>query len=382
MNTGRRKEKVAALFAENFQHYEELGASFSVWQDGEELLSLANGFRDRERTEVWSAETPVLVWSATKGPAAACLLHACQERQVSLTSRIAEFWPEFGVNGKDAITIGQVLSHQAALPALSIEISVFDYHAVVEALGAERPQWPLGQGHGYHPRTYGFLLDELVRRITGGTTLGDYWRFYFAGPLELDFWIGVDDARAAHVAPVFPPRGPAPKDDPFYASLLIPKSLTARAFASPHGLRRVSAMNDPRARTASFPAFGGIGTARSLAKFYAMLANHGVLEGRRFFERSIIDAMTTTLTDGRDRVLQMDTAFSAGYMRDPLDVTGRKTRSLFGPSLRAFGHPGAGGSHAFADPEHQLAVAYVMNQMEPGVLPNAKALRLIEALYG
>ena len=195
MNTGRRKEKVAALFAENFQHYEELGASFSVWQDGEELLSLANGFRDRERTEVWSAETPVLVWSATKGPAAACLLHACQERQVSLTSRIAEFWPEFGVNGKDAITIGQVLSHQAGLPALSVEISVFDYHAVVEALAAERPQWPLGQGHGYHPRTYGFLLDELVRRITGGTTLGDYWRFYFAGPLELDFWIGVDDAR-------------------------------------------------------------------------------------------------------------------------------------------------------------------------------------------
>jgi CubicO group peptidase (beta-lactamase class C family) len=382
MNPGRRKENLSALFAENFRHYEELGASFSVWHEGEELISLASGFRNRERTEVWSAETPVLVWSATKGPAAACLLHACQERRISLTTRVAEFWPDFGVNGKDAITIGQVLSHQAGLPALSIEISVFDYNAVVEALVAERPQWPLGQGHGYHPRTYGFLLDELVRRITGGTTLGDYWRFHFAGPLELDLWIGADDAQAARVAPVFPPRNQPPKGDPFYAALLTPHSLTARAFASPRGLRRVSTMNDLKARTASFPAFGGIATARSLARFYAMLANRGVLEGRRFFERQMIDAMMTTLTDGHDRVLQTDTAFSAGYMRDPVDGTGHKTRFLFGPSLSAFGHPGAGGSHAFADPEHQLAVAYVMNQMQPGVLPNAKALRLIEALYG
>lgn len=133
--------------------------------------------------------------------------------------------------------------------------------------------------------------------------------------------------------------------------------------------------------SAEFPAFGGIGTARALAKFYALLAEGGALEDRRIFEPHTLEWMTTTLTQGADRVLLMDTAFNAGFMRDPVDTAGRKTRAIFGPSLRAFGHPGAGGSFAFADPEHRLAFAYTMNQMEPGVLPNAKSLRLIEALY-
>jgi CubicO group peptidase (beta-lactamase class C family) len=296
---------------------------------------------------------------------------------------VCKVWPEFAAQGKEAITIAQLLSHQAGLPALSRDVSIFDYQAVVDALAAEAPQWPPGDGHGYHPRTYGFLVDELVRRLSGGTTLAEYWRRHFAEPLKLDFWIGIDSARAADVAPIYPPREPPPNDDPFYLALRTPGSLTARAFASPNGLRRVSAMNELRARTTSFGAFGGIGTARSLARFYAMLANHGQFGGKRFFEKEMFTAMSSMLRSGPDRVLRRETAFCAGgYMLDPLDAGGRKRRFLFGPSTEAFGHPGAGGSHAFADPEHQIAVAYVMNQMQPGVLPNAKALRLIEALYG
>ena len=126
---------------------------------------------------------------------------------------------------------------------------------------------------------------------------------------------------------------------------------------------------------------GGVGTARSLAKFYAMLASGGELEGKRFFEPHILSWMTTTLTQGNDRVLLLETAFSAGFMQDPVGAGGIKLRSTFGPSRRAFGHPGAGGSHAFADPDRGLAFAYVMNQMEPGVLPNVKSLRLVEAIY-
>jgi CubicO group peptidase (beta-lactamase class C family) len=148
-------------------------------------------------------------------------------------------------------------------------------------------------------------------------------------------------------------------------------------------------MNAPDGRRASLPGFGGIGTAAALAKFYAMLAAGGSPDGRTFFKAETLAWMHTTLAQGDDRVLLIDTAFSAGFMKDPLVLTGapvspagEKQRAMFGPSLSAFGHPGAGGSHAFADPEHGIAFAYVMNQMEPGVLPGPKALRLVEAIYG
>ncbi len=249
------------------------------------------------------------------------------------------------------------------------------------ALAAAAPAWPPGHGHGYHPRTFGFLVDETLRRVTGGRTLREYWRAVFAEPLGLEVWIGLPPERVHEPASIFPAKSSPPKGDAFYTAFLTPASLTARAFASPRGLHSVAAMNAPEARAASFGAFGGVGTARGLAKFYAMLAEGGALEKRRWFEPRTMDWMTTTLTQAPDRVLLLDTAFSAGFMRDPVDAEGRKLRTNFGPSLKAFGHPGAGGSHAFADPENRISFAYVMNQMEPGVLPGPKALRLIDALY-
>ncbi len=323
----------------------------------------------------------MLFWSATKGPSAACLLHVCESNGIPLTSKVARFWPEFAAGGKEAVTLADLLSHQAGLAGLSSDISVFEYDQLIDALARETPHWPLGSGHGYHPRTFGFLLDELVRRMTGGTTLGSYWREVFAQPLGLDLSIGLDPARVEEVAPIFAPRSAPPKGDVFYTAFLTPGSFTARAFASPKGLHNASSMNTAMARTASFPAFGGIGTASSLAKFYAMLARGGSMDGRVFFTPQTLALMTTTLTQGEDRVLQMENAFSAGFMRDPVDAGHRKLRRTFGPSLTAFGHPGAGGSHAFADPENRIAFAYVMNQMEPGVLPNPKSIRLVEALY-
>lgn len=374
-------DRITTLFAENFSHYGELGASVSVWHDGREIVSLAGGFKDRPQELPWTAETMVLFWSATKGLAAACLLHACQEYGHALTTPVAAVWPEFAQAGKERVTIAEVLSHQAGLAALATPAEVMDHDAVAAVLAAQAPAWPLGEGHGYHPRTFGFLVDEILRRITSGRTLREYWRTEFADALDLDVWIGLPPDRVREPAAIFPTKISPPKGDPFYTAFLTPSSLTARAFASPRGLHSVAAMNAPEARTASFGAFGGVGTARGLAKFYALLAEGGALEGRRWFEPRTIDAMTTTLTQGPDRVLLLETAFSAGFMRDPVDATGRKLRTNFGPSLRAFGHPGAGGSHAFADPERRISFAYVMNQMDPGVLPGPKALRLVEALY-
>jgi CubicO group peptidase (beta-lactamase class C family) len=367
-------DRVAKLFAENFERFGELGASVSVWEDDREILSLAGGWRDREQTQPWDAATPVLFWSATKGLAAACALHALSANSLDpITTRVAEVWPEFAQAGKDRVTIAELMSHQAGLSALSEPIEVWDYDRIVAALAAEPPHWALGEGHGYHPRTFGYLIDELIRRLTGHP-LREYWCTHFADPIDLDLWIGVPPAIVDQVAPVFPQRSAPPKGDLFYTQFLTAGSFTARAFSSPRGLHSAAAMNKPDALTASFPGFGGVGTASSLAKFYAAIP--------RLFDAQALSWMTTTLTQGMDRVLHLETAFSCGFMRDLVaaDSSG-KIRSLFGPSLQAFGHPGAGGSHAFADPERRLGFAYVMNQMEPGVLPGPKSLRLVEALY-
>ncbi len=374
-------ENLDTLFRENFTHYGELGASVSVWHEGREIVSLAGGFKDRQHEQPWTPGTMVLFWSATKGLAAASLLHACQQHRIELTTPVASVWPEFAQAGKERVTIAQMLSHQAGLAAMTTPTEVMDHEAVVAALAAQAPAWPLGEGHGYHPRTFGFLVDETLRRITGGRSLREYWRTEFADPLGLDVWIGLPPERVKEPAAIFPTKTSPPKGDAFYTTFLTPSSLTARAFASPRGLHSVASMNGPEARTASFGAFGGVGTAHGLAKFYAVLAEGGALEGRRWFEPRSIDWMTTTLAQGPDRVLLLETAFSAGFMRDPLDAGGHKLRTNFGLSPLAFGHPGAGGSHAFADPENRISFAYVMNQMDPGVLPGPKALRLVDAVY-
>ena len=371
--------RLTTLFHENFALHGEVGASLSISRDGREIVSLAAGWCDRERTVPWTTATPVLVWSATKGPAAACVLHAMQEHGIALDARAADVWPEFAAHGKGAITIGQMLSHQSGVSALDRVVSVFDHAAVAQAIAEQPPFWQPVSAHGYGPRLFGFLLDELVRRIAG-IPLGKYWRTHFADPLGLDFWIGVPDETLPRIAPIFPPKIAPPKDR-FYTAFVTPGSLTLRAFGSPDGLKSVAAMNAPEGRRASLPGFGGIGTAAALAKFYAMLAVGGALDGRTFFKKETLAWMNTTLVQGDDRVLLIDTAFSAGFMRDPVSPDGKKLRAIFGPSPSAFGHPGAGGSHAFADSEHRIAFACVMNQMEPGVLPGAKALRLVEAIY-
>ena len=373
-------------FDANFTFRGELGASVSVWQGGREVISLASGWRDRQQSTPWRADTMVLMWSITKGLAASCLLHALAADRVPLDTPVAALWPEFAQNGKEGITLAQLLSHQAGLAAMATpEVSLFDHEAVAAALAAQAPAWPPGKAHGYHPRTFGFLMEEGLRRLRPGQTLGQYWREQFAAPLGLDIWIGLPDELAVRVASVYPARsGPGQHGtlDPFYEALAVEDSLTRRAFAGPRGLHSVASMNTPDARRASLPSLGGIGTASSLGKFYALLANGGSLDGRTFFPREAICWMSTPLTTGHDEVLCRDTAFSAGFMQDPLGPDGRKLRHLFGPSTEAFGQPGAGGGHAFADPENNVAFAYLMNQMELGVLPNEKSLSLVAAIYG
>ena len=376
---------VQARFEENFRLRGELGASVSVWHEGREVLSLGDGWRDRQQTVPWTDDTLVLMWSITKGLAAACVLHALAADAIPLSTPVAALWPEFASSGKSAITLAQLLSHQSGLAAMADpEVSILDHAAVASALAAQAPCWPPGTAHGYGPRTFGFLMDEVLRRLRPGQTLGNYWRRIFAEPLGLDIWIGLPDAQAGRVASVFPARtvlGQEGPLGPFYEALADEKSLTRRAFYGPRGLHSVASMNTPDARRVSIPSFGGIGTARALGKFYALLANGGRWDGQSFFPPAALDSMSRTLANGPDRILCLETAFSAGFMQDPLDPGRRKTRHVYGPSQLAFGQPGAGGGHAFADPENRVAFAYLMNQMELGVLPNEKSLRMVDALY-
>ena len=386
-NSDELRARLEPLFQENFERLGELGAAVSVWKNGKAIVDLYGGFRDARREQPWTDDALVLIWSATKGLGTACVLHVLQEEKIAIDRRVTEFWPEFAQADKKTITIAQLLSHQAGLVALDRQVDVTDYASVIRALEEQAPLWPPGTAHGYHARTFGFLLDELVRRMTK-TTLSEYWRRVFAEPLRLDIWIGLPESENHRVATVYAAKAGKPAEPKqFYVDLATPGTLARKAFTSPHGLHAISAMNDPANRARPIVSFGGIGNANSLAKFYAMLANGGELDGQKFFAEQSLHWMKTTLTDGIDRVFQIPTAFSAGFMKDSTSATRRifasstRLRAATARQASSFGHPGAGGSHAFADPENKISFAYVMNQMEQSLLPNEKSLRLVDAIY-
>jgi CubicO group peptidase (beta-lactamase class C family) len=362
--TAERLAAVKAVFEKNFAEREELGASVSIWQHGQEILSLADGFCEKEKSRPWTVDTIVPVWSATKGLASACAIIALEEAGRSIDDPVAALWPELG----QGITFKHVLTHSAGLCALDEAVEIFDYDRVIEALERQTPHWTPGTKHGYHSRTIGFLLDEIVRRASGAASLGEYWQEKFARPWGLDFYIGLPAGENDRVARLYPGRmrGAGEEETDFYRAFGDETSLTRRTFNSPRGLAALSGMNDPTARATGWPAMGGIGSAQALAKFYSRWSRD-----------------YPAIADGMDLVFRLRTAFGLGFMKDPTDPdTGKKWRHHFGPSQSAYGHPGAGGSHAFYDPENSIAFAYVMNQMAYGVLPNEKSLEMVAAMYG
>lgn len=373
---------VTEWFEENFRSRGELGASVSIWQNGLEVLSLAQGFCDRQSTRPWTAETLVPVFSSTKAPAAVCCLMALEEAGLPLDSAVSEVWPEFVGGGKGEMQFAHLLSHTAGLCALDERVPIFNYEAVVEALERQVPLWEPGTQQGYHARTFGFLMDEIVRRITGVNSLGLYFRETFALPMGLEFWIGLPEEHWGRVSPVYPGRiSIANSDQPFLKAYNNSSSLTHRTFVSPFGLNAVSEYNTPELWAPGFASMGGVGTAQGLGRFYAMLAQGGMWNGQRLVSEAVLKQLSHPLSQAEDSVLLTPIAFAAGVMQDPLNEDGSKLRQHYGPSLTAFGHPGAGGSLCFADPGNGIALAYVMNQMEFGTLPGPKVLGMVERLY-
>lgn len=380
----RLEQTLRPLFERNFAERGEIGASISVFHEGEEVLNLSGGTLDRSGARLWEADTLVPVWSATKGVAAVTCLLALEEAGLGLDERVAELWPAFAGGGKGGVTFRQLLSHTAGLSALDGVVPIEDASAVVAALEAQVPSSPPGTAQGYHARTFGFLLDEIVQHATRGITLGHYFREKLGDPMGVDFWIGLPEAELSRVATLYPGRvkaGEAPT--PFLKAFSAKGTLTQRTFVSPSGLNAVQDLNKPETLQRSYPSMGGVGSARALAAFYAMLAEGGVWKGRRLVSQALVHSLSQTISQQDDAVLCTLVAFGPGVMRDPVAEDGEtKLRQLFGWGPRAFGHPGAGGSLAFGDPGRRLSFAYVMNQMELGVLPNAKSLDLVQALDG
>ncbi|MES2658552.1 MAG: serine hydrolase domain-containing protein [Verrucomicrobiota bacterium] len=366
--------KVLEVFERNFRERGELGASVSIWWNGSELVSEGHGWCEKEMARPWTEKTLVPVYSATKVPSAATLLVALETRGLSAATPVREVWPAFPV--ADA-RFSHLLSHQCGLAGLDEKPAIFDHAAVVAAIESQVPAWLLGQGHGYHPRTFGALVEEPVFRLTG-TSLGECWREKIADPLELDFWIGLPESEWPRVARLYPGKAGKPtQEDFFYQQMTTEGTFTRKAFSSPSGIRSIQDMNDPAVWSAGLPALGGVGTASALGKLYQ--AAMGAIASP--LSAAVRHALATPVSSADDRVLLRPTVFTCGAQLDPLDDSGKKIRSIYGPSISAFGHPGAGGSHAFGDPLSGISFAYVMNQMNLGVMPGEKCLEMVDALF-
>lgn len=348
-------------FQRNFDEGLEQGASVSIWKNGQELVSLSGGLADKQRA--WTQETLVPIYSATKVPAAACLLLAlyncCQTPELA----VGDIWPAFPA---PRCTVAQLLSHQAGLAALDEPASILDLDACRTAIERTHPQWapPV---HGYHPHTFGPVLDILMIELTG-KRLGAYWEEHVRRPLGLDLFIGLPSEEQGRVAMLRAPRckGRMPTS-PFYTRFFDSSSLVYRAFHSVTGLSTPREMNTPAAWECASPAKGGVASARGLAQFYQYLM--GLLPHSPF-PLDVLEWMSIPQCTGMDQILCCETSFTCGAMCAP--------EKLFGRS--GWGHAGAGGCHAFCEPESGLSFAYVMNAMEMGILPGPRVQKLISAL--
>lgn len=366
---------VADAFAANFEHRGELGAAFCLYADGVKRADLWGGIADKSTRREWSEDTLQLVFSSTKGAVATCIARLVERGALSYGDAVAEHWPEFAVNGKDEITVEQLLSHQAGLIAVDERLSFDEIMAVtpiVDALERQRPLWEPGAGHGYHAITYGWLAAELLRRVDG-RRIGQFFREEIAEPLGLDFWIGLPEEhehRVSRIEIAAPPTDPAEIE--MMMALMGPGTNGYRAM-SLDGVISTAGDNHFNSRAlhaTEMPGANGITTARSLARMYA--ATIGEVDGIRLLAPETVEAARAERVSGPDLTLVQATRFGAGFwLHNPAT-----------PMIQdgSFGHPGAGGSLGYANPELGIGYGYVMNQMAANVAGDPRAMALNEAV--
>lgn len=371
---------VRAAFAANLAGDQEVGAAVSVYLHGRKIVDLWGGIADPRTGRPWERDTLQVVYSTTKGVVAACAHLLAQRGELDLDAPVATYWPEFAANGKERVPVRWLLTHQAGLPAIDRSITpaqAIAWEPMVTALAAQRPAWEPGTEHGYHGMTYGWLVGEVVRRVTG-RSIGAFLAEEIAAPLGLDLWIGLPESerhRVSRIIAALPDWEALSRID--LATLPEPMREVMAAYADPTSLtvrsmRVISPPldhNDPAEQAAEMPSTNGICTARALARFYAALI--GEVDGHRVLSPATLAAATAEQVSGLDRILRVPVRIGTGF--------GLPTPDAYWYSPTAFGFGGLGGSLGFADPATGLAFGYVMNHVLEGV-PDRRAADLLAAV--
>jgi CubicO group peptidase (beta-lactamase class C family) len=366
---------VRAAFAGNFEKHGEIGAAVTVAIDGRVVADLWGGHAEAAGRTAWRRDTLVNVFSVGKAVTALCALALVHRGRLDLDAPVCRYWPEFAAGGKDAVTVRQLLCHRAGLPSVRAPLpddAMFRWETMSAALAGQEPWWPPGTRHGYHVNTFGFLVGEVVRRVSG-RTLGTFLREEIASPLGADFHIGLAPQEDARVAEFFWPSEMDPSAQVLPAVLTDQQQMIRNTYVNPPGLSGHGVVNTSAWRRAEIPSTNGHATARGVARVYAALAAGGTLEGIELVGRATLAEAVTEHANGPDAVLGRDSRFGLGFQLP------QPERPL-GPNPGAFGHFGAGGALGFADPEAGVAFGYVMNRMGPR-WQNPTNRSLMQALY-
>ncbi len=377
-------EGVRDRFEKNFAEGIEVGAAFAAYHRGELVADLWGGVADEATGRVWAEDTMVVVFSTTKGATAICANKLAQEGRLDVDAPVAEYWPEFAQAGKDRIPVDYLLSHRAGLAWVDEQLTLEEalaWEPMIRALERQAPGWEPGAAHGYHAVTYGYLVGEVVRRITG-RTVGTYFREEIAEPLGLDFHIGLPEALEPRLATLIGGLGAGtgaaegtgvdPQALAALAALIGPESKLGRALSGGGAFSGSGIFNTRPVHAAEIPAAGGISDARSVARMYAACV--GEVDGTRLLTPEQMRDATTQRSVGPDTViLDLDLQFGLGF------ILPSTLLQLGGP--HSFGHFGMGGSAGWADPAAELAFGYVMNKMDLGLAGDLRSYGLIKACY-
>ncbi|MEU7296985.1 serine hydrolase domain-containing protein [Streptomyces exfoliatus] len=367
---------VREAFEANFRTRAELGAAVTVELHGETVVDLWGGWADAARTRRWERDTVVNVWSTTKGVTALCAHLLADRGLLDLDAPVASYWPEFAAAGKETLPVRHLLSHRAGLPGLREPLSLaefYDWEVTTARLAATEPWWEPGTRSGYHAMTYGFLVGEVIRRVTGRLP-GAFLHDEITGPLGIDFTIGLPEEEAGRAAELVHPRTSSSSAQAAAFAQLEPAAQAALA----NPLVGAAQANSPEWRAAELPAANGHGTARAVARLYGVFAGRGRSGEHRILSEAAVDRAREGQGAGRDLVL------GAGFAHDTECALGlwlSGPHASYGPNPRAFGHDGFGGSCGLADPESGLSLGYVMNRMGPAIADDPRKMALVDAVY-
>jgi len=371
-------DKVKQAFIGNFKKGKERGAAVSIVIEGKTVVDIWAGYADFWKRRPWEKDTLVNIYSTTKGVTAICAHRLIEQGRLDPDKPVSAYWPGFEKNGKEAITVRMLLNHTAGMVAIKKRQpgkALYDWDAMVNALENQSPWWKPGK-LGYHAITFGWLVGQVIRNITG-MSVGQFLKKEITGPLDLDIHIGLDEAEHHRSANMVMVRIPTIHPDCLKltrAIVLNPFGATSMALGNPFSI--ATGVNSRSWRSAEIPSANGQAAARALAKLYGILANGGKAGNIQVLSPGEIDRCSEETSGGDDAVLKLKTRFSLGFMLNQDNPSGN-----MGPGKKTFGHPGAGGSLAFADPDAHLGFGYVMNKMDTFILVDPRAKRLIKAVY-